>query len=275
MNRANIAFLLLCGLFSGCAGLTDQPGLAPSSSTPGAAASSAQGVARTDPQISATLIDVLEHKDRLKVDLTQVQGTPLGEMLTVGSPIGYILRTRYLNLGIPIADGLSRDPDPVFREKLVTLARWDSNPEVRSAALVTVAQAHKLEDYEIFTEALVYLNPAVRFGALEALLVWGHPEKTLPLLTAFIERDRDPILQVYAAGGLAKLGDRQGHDKLVQFLDSPSWLARAMAGRFLGEYGTDNDYAILVSRIGREQSNDFVLAEYCIAALKLFGKKHT
>jgi hypothetical protein len=28
-----------------------------------------------------------------------------------------------------------------------------------------------------------------------------------------------------------------------------------------------------VARIGREQNNDFVVAEYCVSALKLFGRK--
>jgi hypothetical protein len=46
-----------------------------------------------------------------------------------------------------------------------------------------------------------------------------------------------------------------------------------MAARYIGEYGTAEDYDILVGRIGREQSNDFTAAEFCIAALKLFPKK--
>ena len=70
--------------------------------------------------------------------------------------------------------------------------------------------------------------------------------------------------------------DWTGHAGLLRLrmaLDSPSWLVKVMAAQYLGEYGASEDYDLLVSRIGRETSNDFVVAEYCIAALKLFPKK--
>lgn len=230
---------------------------------------------KTDASIISALVDLLESKDRFKVDLSKAEGTPLGEILTVGSPIGYNLRNRFLNAGIPIAEGLSRNADPVFREKLVTLARWDSNAETRSTALIAVAQAQDINDLVIFREALVHLNPAVRFGALEALQVWGkgHADKAIPLLLAAAEKDYEPILKVYSAAGAARLGSDEGLTRLRAFLDDGSWLVRAMAGRYLGDLGQAEDYDTLVSRIGRELNNDFVVAEYCIAALKLFPKK--
>jgi HEAT repeat protein len=228
---------------------------------------------KTDAQITSALVELIELKDRNRVDLSHSEGTSLGEMLTIGSPIGYNLRNRFLNIGIPIAEALSRNLDPVFREKLVELARWDRDGETRAAALIAVARAQKLADLAIFQEALVHLNPAVRFGALESLQIWGHPEKSLALLVAAAEKDYEPILRVYAAAGIARLGETSGLERLRGFLDNPSWLVRAMAGRYLGDLGTAQDYDALVGRIGREQGNDFVLAEYCIAALKLFAKK--
>lgn len=266
--------LLLAFVCVGALGCVEAP-IAPGSPAPAQAPPPGQppGPVKTDAQITNALVDLLENKDRYRIDLSKAEGTPIGEILTVGSPIGYSLRNRYLNIGVPIAEALSRDTDPVFREKLVTLARWDQNAETRAAALVAVAQSQDLRDLDIFREALVHLNPAVRFGALEALLVWGHPEKSLPLLAAASERDYEPILRVYAAAGLARLGDTAGLHRLRAFLDDGQWLVRAMAGRYLGDYGTAEDYGILVGRIGREQTNDFVVAEYCIAALKLFPKK--
>ncbi|MBI5211131.1 MAG: HEAT repeat domain-containing protein [Elusimicrobia bacterium] len=231
---------------------------------------------KTDPLISTSLLGVLEGKDRVRVDFTQCsQPVPpkICEILSVGSPIGYALRNRYLNVGVPIADGLARNPDPVFREQLVTLARWDSNPEVRSAALLAVASFRDLKHLDIFRQALVYLNAAVRFGAIEGLIVWGHPEQAAPLLAAASERDMEPILRAYSAAGLARMKDPRGLELLRKSLDNPSWLVRAMAGRYLGEYGMAVDYTELVSRIGREQNNDFVVAEYCIAALNLYARK--
>jgi hypothetical protein len=240
---------------------------------PGTKGKKAEGPVKTDAAINNTLIDVLQRLDKEKLDLTTAEGTPLGEILTVGSPIGYKLRTRYLNLGIPVAEGLSRDYDPDLRAKLVEMARWEREPETRSSALIAVARSQDPRDLPILNEALVHLNPAIRFGALEALSVWGNKDKALPLLTAASERDYEPVLRVYAAAAVAKLGDTTGLHRLRAFLDNPSWLVRAMAARYLGEYGTAEDYDILVGRIGREQANDFTVAEFCIAALKLFPKK--
>ena len=108
---------------------------------------------------------------------------------------------------------------------------------------------------------------------MEALAVWGHPDKSVPLLSAAAQRDAEPILRVYAAAVLARLGDGAGLPRLRASLDDQSWVVRAMAARYLGLFGTADDYDLLVSRIGRETGNDFVVAEYCIAALKLFGRK--
>ena len=94
------------------------------------------------------------------------------------------------------------------------------------------------------------------------------------MLVDEIAHDYEPILRVYAAGALARMGDSAALHRLRDNLDDPSWLVKAMSARFLGEVGTAEDYDILVSRIGREQTNDFVVAEYCIAALKLFPKKN-
>jgi len=240
---------------------------------PGTEGTENKGPVKTDPAITSAVVDLLQNRDKEKVDLTNVQGTPLGDLLTIGSPVGYQLRNRYLNIGVPLAEALSRDTDPDLRSKLVELARWDRDAETRSAGLIALAKTQDVRDLDIFREALVNVDPAVRFGAIEALADWGHPEMSLPLLFAASERDYEPILRVYAASRIAKVGDTQGLHKLRAFLDDPSWLIRAMAARYLGEFGTAEDYDLLVSRIGREQSNDFTVAEFCIAALKLFPKK--
>lgn len=266
---AAVPFLLL---LSGCGAISEiniQTGTLPSIANSPAPT----GYIQTDAQITNALVDLVERKDRLHVDLSKAEGTPVWDVLTVGSPIGYALRNRFLNLGIPLGEALSKNADPVFRDKLITLARWDSNPETRAAALVALAGAHDPAHLDVFKEAMIALDPAVRFGALEALIVWGQPDKATPLLSNVAERDYEPILRVYAAGGLARLGDPGGLLRLRAALDDQAWLIRGMAARYLGDYGQGEDYSLLVSRIGRETTNDFVLAEYCIAALKLFPKK--
>ena len=92
---------------------------------------------KTDAQITNALVDLVEAKRQFKMDVSQFQaGTPEGDLVSLGSPIGYQLRTRYLSLGIPLAEALSRNADPVFRERLINLARWDADGETRAAALV-------------------------------------------------------------------------------------------------------------------------------------------
>jgi hypothetical protein len=46
-----------------------------------------------------------------------------------------------------------------------------------------------------------------------------------------------------------------------------------MAAKYLGELGTAEDYDLLLRRIDGEVGNDFVVAEYCVSALKLWPKK--
>ncbi|MDX6770415.1 MAG: HEAT repeat domain-containing protein [Elusimicrobiota bacterium] len=227
---------------------------------------------KADAQISALLIKLAEDRSRFRRDLTGVEGTPIGEMLTVGSPIGFDLRNRFLGLGIPLAEAFASNPDPVFRQQLVELARWDKEGEARAAALIALAGQKQERHLQIFNEALINLNPGVRFGALEALVVWGHPRLAMPLLAAASERDTEPLLRVYAAAGLVRLGDPAGLHRLRAFLDGPSWVVKALAAKYIGELGTAEDYRLLLDRIDREVTNDFVVAELCVAALKLYPK---
>ncbi|MBU6430625.1 MAG: HEAT repeat domain-containing protein, partial [Cyanobacteria bacterium REEB65] len=192
---------------------------------------------------------------------------------SLGSPIGYQLRNRYLSIGIPLSEALARDSDPDLRAQLVQLARWNGNSEVRSAGLVTLAKFQDINDLPVFEEAMINLDAGVRFGAIEALQAWGHPDKAKPILEYVAQNDPEYLLRTLAAASLARIGDPIGLAALRAGLDDGSWLIRAMSARYLGDVGTADDYDLIVSRLGRETSYDFVLAEYCIAALKLFPKK--
>src|SRR5512137_879431 len=64
---------------------------------------------KTDAQITNALVDLVNAKRQFKVDIAGLQpGTPLSDLVNVGSPTGYQLRTRYLSLGIPLGEALSR-----------------------------------------------------------------------------------------------------------------------------------------------------------------------
>lgn len=233
----------------------------------------APGETRLDPAISNALIKLAEDRRSLKRDLTKVEGTPVADILTVGSPIGYALRNRFLNVGIPLGEAFANSTDPAFRAQLLELSRWDRDGESRAAALIALARTHDLKYLQVFNEALIHLDPAVRFGALEALVVFEHPREAMPLLAAASERDTEPLLRVYAAAGLARMGDVAGLHRVRSFLDNPSWVVKAMAAKYLGELGTAEDYDLLLRRIDGEIGNDFVVAEYCVSALKLWPKK--
>jgi HEAT repeat protein len=227
-----------------------------------------------DAQITANLVRLAETHSNFHRDLsTATSGTPEGDILLVGSPIGYNLRNRFLDLGIPLAEAFAASGDPVFRSQLIEMARWDRDDESRAAALIALARWHDISHLQIFNEALVHLDPGVRFAALEALVTWNHPREAMVLLAAASERDTEPLLRVYAAAGLARLGDAAGLARLRLFLDDPSWLVKAMAAKYIGENGTAEDYSLLLNRVDGEMGNDFVVAEYCVSALKLYPKK--
>ncbi len=227
-----------------------------------------------DAQITDALVQLAQNHSNFQRDLsTATTGTPEGDILLVGSPIGYNLRNRFLNLGIPLSEAFSMNRDPVFREQLIEMARWDRDNESRSAALIALARWHDIAHLQIFNEALINLDPGVRFAALESLVTWNHPREAMVLLAAAADQDMEPILRVYAAAGLARLGDPAGLARLRLFLDDPSWLVKSMAAKYLGENGTAEDYTTLLNRMDGEMGNDFVVAEYCVSALKLYPKK--
>ncbi len=240
------------------------------------------GPVKNDPQVLNALIDVLERVDRIRPDIAACESnpTPLCEILKVGSPIGFLLRDRYLNPGVTIAEALARDPEPLLRERLIEMARWSRQPEVRTTALIGLATFHDPKDYEVYHEAVAHISPAIRFGTMEALMVWARegPEKealrkkAVPLLTVAWQKDNEPILRVYAAQALVQLEDPSGIDKLRGFLNDEGWLVRAFAVRYLGTFGDARDYDVFVNQLDVEK-NEFLLAEYAISALKLFPKK--
>ena len=269
---------LSAAVLSACGGMAlnmDQPPQA-YRPAPGSLALSSATPAElpVDAQITASLVLLAQDHGRFRRDLsTATTGTPEGDILLVGSPIGYNLRNRFLNLGIPLAETFSANSDPVFRTQLIEMARWHRDYESRAAALIALARWHDIAHLQIFNEALVHLDPGVRFAALESLVRWNHPRQAMVLLAAASEKDAEPILRVYAAAGLARLGDAAGLARLRLFLDDPSWLVRAMAAKYVGENGTAEDYTVLLNRLDGEVGNDFVVAEFCVSALKLYPKK--
>ncbi len=265
-------------LSSACVPVPGAPNSAqPASATGASATSTSSSTAKTDPLITNTLIQLFDNISQEGVALNGAPGTPLGDILNLGTPIGFRLRNHYTHVGIPLTEALALDDsDPHIKHELMTMARWSRDSQVRASALIIVANKHDPADLPVFQEALLHIDPGVRFGALEALAVWDHPDQAIPLIKKETNSGTEaiPVINVFAAGLLARLGDSTGLDLLRSFLTNPSWVVRAMAAQYLGNYGTGDDYDRLVARLGQEQQYNFVIAEDCIAAIKLFPKKN-
>ena len=104
---------------------------------------------KLDPQITTTLVRLAEDRWKFKRDLSNSAGTPVGDLLLLGSPIGYNLRNRFLDLGLPLAEAFSANADPVFRQQLIEMARWDKDSESRASALIALAGSHDLAHLRI------------------------------------------------------------------------------------------------------------------------------
>lgn len=225
-----------------------------------------------DPQVVTTLLKLLEVKDETRPADDDFTRTALKDLLTLGTPAGYHLRNRYIHLGVSLSQALAVTDDPRLKSQLVELARWERNPEIRAVALIALATRKEAAHLPYFREALVNIQPELRFASLEALEIWDLPGAKEEFVKV-ARQDMSPIVKVYAAQALLKRGDPDGREVLVDHLRSGDWVARAMAARYLGDLGSGEDYDRLLDQMTREQDNDFVTAECAIAALKLFPRK--
>ena len=225
-----------------------------------------------DPQVIATLLDLLSVQDNTRPAQSDFTDTSLKDLIIAGTPEGFYLRTRYLHLGVSLSQALAVTDDKRLKDQLVESARWERTPDLRAVALIAMAGRREQEAKKHFEEALNNPRPEIRFAGLEALEIWDLPEAK-ELYVKTVRTDAAPLIRIYAAQALARLGDPLGLETLRKELSSGDWLACAMAAHYLGDRGTGEDYDSVLDRMAREHSNDFVKAETAIAALKLFPKK--
>jgi HEAT repeat protein len=226
-----------------------------------------------DPKIVSTLLNLLNAQTPTHPSQADFSAQSLQDLLATGTPEGFLLRTRYLNLGIPLSQDLAVAEDKRRRSQLIEAARWESTPEIRAVALIALAEKQDPNSKKYFREALNNPKPEVRFMALEALQIWNQPE-SVELYKYAVKSDPAPLLQVYAAQALAKAGDPEGLEVLRKHVGDGDWLTSAMACRYIGDFGTGDDYDLVLDRMTQGQTiNNFVKAEAAIAALKLFPKK--
>jgi HEAT repeat protein len=247
-------------LLVGCAG---QLGTAPSQAAP-----------QTEEMngITQALIDLLNRRDKIKLAAEDSTDTSLDQIKRLGTPAGYRLKLRYLNFGISLVEALKVSRDPELRRRLIELVQWSRDPEVRAEAITTLASFFDPSHKKFLKESLLDSKVGIRFAAVEALQLWGQPE-AIPMLQQTMLRDWSPLMRVFAAQAVLSMGDKNGLQVLYKELDNESWVVRAMAARYIGDYGKPDDYELLVRYLRRETKNDYVIAELAISSLKLISKK--
>jgi HEAT repeat protein len=224
------------------------------------------------PEVSSTLLELIDRQEEGAITASDYDATSLGVILRLGTPAGLRLQLRYRELGVSLVEALklSRDQDLLVR--LIELAKWSDRRSVRSEALVTVAAFADPADLSHFRAALIDQDVGIRFAAVEALQKWGGDE-ALPLLSEAAADKWSALIRVFAAQAALSLGDKTAIGALYAALQDRSWIVRAMAARYLGDYAPADDYPILLKVVSQESRNDFVAAEAAIATLKLLARK--
>ncbi|MBI4387288.1 MAG: HEAT repeat domain-containing protein [Elusimicrobia bacterium] len=224
-----------------------------------------------DGRINAHLLRLLEEKANARPKEEDFLDPSVKTLNTLSSPIGFQLKTRYTELGFLLTEGLAGTADLVLRNKIIDVARRGTNPQVRAAAMVALAYDKNPADRGLFQEALLSQDITVRFGALEALHIWGRPEAASDIANV-ARLDGSVPVQVYAASLLLRMGDDSGRDVLIRYRNHSDWMVRAMAIRYIGEFGTVDDFDQILFDLNRE-TNSFVRSEMAGALLRLFRLK--
>lgn len=226
-----------------------------------------------DSRVNFHLIKMVQEKEDLRIRQQDIDNSPsyrdLDKLIT---PNGIQLKARYTVLGFLLTEGLAGAKDFQLQDQLIRLAREGKDASVRSYALVALAYSRDRNNLGLFQDALRKDLAQDRFAAVEALQIWGYPE-ALPLLEGVTKLDPSPLLKVFAAQALLRLGNPNGKDYLIRALDDEDWVVKAMAMRFLGEFGNGEDYNRLLGYLGSQQKK-IVQAELCSALLRLYAKKY-
>lgn len=200
------------------------------------------------------------------------KNTAMKDIVKLTTPAGYRLKYRFLEIGVPVAQALSLSMDRQLQGRLLEKARFDSGRRARSESLLVLAAQKNPAHLKYFREALLDHDVSIQFSAVEALEAWGLPE-ALPLLLEASEKSWSPLIRVFSAQCALRMGAAQGRDQLLKFLTVQDWLMRALAARYLGDLGKPEDLDLMLDRIAAERDQPFVLAELCIAGLKLWSRR--
>lgn len=224
------------------------------------------------PEITNVLLKLVDAQEKFKVDPNDYESTSLRTLITLGTPAGYRLKLRYTELGVPLVEALKTSRDRALLERLFELAKWSNNPEVRAESLVTLGSFADPKDLAFFRQAFQEKEVELKLAAIEAAQVSRQPGAR-GLIRDGMKDTSSPILLVFSAQAALSMGDEKGRAVLKESLKDNSWLVRAMAARYMGDYGGPDEQDLLWKAFQSETRNDFVTAEIAVALLKILSKQ--
>jgi HEAT repeat protein len=240
--------------------------------SPTAEATRAQMNLRAEAAAVPQLVRLVDDRHLQPLEMDNSAQETLRDILALITPEGNQIRYRFWEIGVPVAQALSLSRDRQLQNRLLENARFNSGRRARSESLLVLSAQKNPTHFKYFKEALLDKDVGIQFAAVESLEFWNLPE-AVPLLLNVSERDWSPLIRAFSAQAVLRMGDPRGRDQLLKYIKSNDWLMRAMSARYLGELGKPEDADLLISRIAGEQDNPYVVAELCIAGLKLLARR--
>lgn len=225
------------------------------------------------PEVASILLRLINAQEKGDVLTPQdYEYTSIKQLISLGTPAGYRIALRYTEIGVPLVEALKLSRDQTLLDRLFELSQWSASDRVRSEALITAASFSDPDDLRYIQYALDNQNSmTLRLAAIEALELWSRPEGAV-ILQDIVKNPWSPLARILAAKALLSQGDRSTVSILQTALEDRSWIIRALAAHYLGDYGTGDDLKNVLSKFNQETQNDFVKAELAIASLKLLPK---
>lgn len=222
-----------------------------------------------DPQINLHLLRLLRERQDARPTSQDLLDASVGNLNKLSTLTGYNLKTRYTELGFLLTEGLAGVTDFELSNELEKTVRLGSNVQTRAAAMVALGYTYDSRYLPVFQGSLQNPNTTVRFGAVESLLVLAEKDPGVQLMIGNVARtDVSPVLRIYATAGLWKMGDIHGREILLRFFQDPDWFLRAMAAKYIGDFGGADEYRKLMLQLSQE-THPSVKAELASALMRL------
>lgn len=218
-----------------------------------------------DPRVNALLLRLLQQHSELRPEAGSAQNTEVFSELTTLT--GHMMSLRYSELGFLLTEGLAGIQDFTIQNELAKVVRTGKNPQMRAAAMVSLAYTKDARFVPLFQEALLDKNLTVRLGALESLVVCEAPNAQFSVADA-AHNDASYTAKVMAAAATWEKWNPIGREMLLALAENPDWYVRADAIYNIGRLGGGPDYRKLMDILGREE-NPIVRAELTLALIRL------